>query len=73
MTDLKTYLEELIDLKRNCTIRFRADNDAISTLSTRIMDIIEPDGMARIRVEEGLEIGVDRILSVDGHYFGGLS
>ena len=73
MRDLKNYLEELMDLRRTCTIRFRADNEAVTTLFTRITDLNEMDGKLRVRVEDGLEIKQEQIISVDGHYFEGLT
>jgi len=72
-TELKNYLEELMDLRRTCTIRFRADNDAVSTLQTRIMELYEREGKLNVKLEQGLEIKQDRIISVNGRHFETLS
>ena len=72
MDELKQYLEELMDERRLCSIRFLGDNEAIANIETRILDIDSREGVDYLITEEGLEIRVDRLVEVNGRSFKGL-
>jgi hypothetical protein len=69
MEDLKAYLEEQMDLKRTCTIKFRSVEGAVSTIKGHIINIDSVSGRDMIETDAGLVIGVDQILAVNDRSF----
>ncbi|MBD0286603.1 MAG: hypothetical protein M3342_05545 [Bacteroidota bacterium] len=66
MNSFKEYLEELMDLKQECTIRFRAVDGGISIIRAHIIDMDNVSGREMIETDAGLHIGVDQIVDVNG-------
>jgi len=66
MKDFTGYLEELKDLKRTCTIRFRSVEGAVSTIRAHIIKLDSVSGRDMIETDAGLVIGVDQLLEVNG-------
>ena len=73
MADLHAYLEELIDLRRDCTIRFRADNEAVSELKARILNVHNRENVVYITLDNGLDIRAERIVTINGNPLQALS
>ncbi len=67
--DNKEYLEELMDLKQSCTIKFRSLDGGVSTIKAHIIDIENVSGREIIETDAGLHIGVDQLLEVNGRAF----
>lgn len=65
MSNFKEYLEEQMDLKRVCTIRFRDVQGAVSTIRGHIIKIDDVSGREMIETDAGLVIGVDQLISVN--------
>jgi len=61
------YLDELKDLRRPCTIRFRDVEGAVSTIRAHIVRMEAVSGRDMIETDAGLVIGVDQLLDVNGH------
>ena len=59
------YLQEQRDLKRPCTIKFRAVDGGIATLRARIIDLTTVSERDMIETDAGIPIGVDQILKVN--------
>ena len=72
MNELKQYLEELMDERRLCTIRFRGENGGLSTIKARILELDERDGRDYLVTEDGLEISFEDLEEVNGRSFSGL-
>jgi hypothetical protein len=69
MDSRKDYLEELMDLKRDCTIKFRAVDGGISIVKGHIVKIDTVSGRNIIETDAGLTIGDDQILEINGRSF----
>lgn len=65
MADFKDYLEELMDLKRTGTIKFRDVDGAVSEIRAHIIDVDEVSGRYMIKTDLGLTIGLDQIIAVN--------
>ena len=65
MTAFASYIEEQMDLKRPCSIRFRSVEGAVSEIQARILKMDEVSGREMIETDAGLVIGLDQILSVN--------
>ena len=63
---LKEYLEEQMDLKRTCTIKFRFVEGGITTLKGHIVKIDTVSGRDMIETDTGLIVGLDQIVEVNG-------
>ena len=63
---MKDYLQELMEMGRVCTIRFKADNGAISLIRDRISDLRKQDDADWVYLGSGVKIREDQILNVDG-------
>ena len=61
----KDYLEEQMDLKRPCTIRFKDVQGAITTIKGHIVKMDEVSGREIIETDAGFVIGMDQIISVN--------
>lgn len=65
MQSFKDYLEEQMDLKRPCTIRFRDVQGAVTTIKGHIIKAEEVSGREIIETDAGFVIGMDQIISVN--------
>jgi len=65
MDPFTAYLEELMDLKRICTIRFRPVTGGVSTIRARITRMEETSGRYMIDTDAGLLIGIDQLIDVN--------
>lgn len=64
--NFKDYLEDMIIINRPSVIRFRASNDAITTIESRIIDLYSEEGNSYIMTDIGLRINLDDIREVNG-------
>ena len=60
------YVEELVDLKSNCSIKFKADNGAISIVSDRIKDVNIEEDQRYIKTAKGLKIDISQVIEING-------
>lgn len=65
MDDFKEYIQEQIDLKRPCTIKFRSVEGGVSVIKIRIIDMSTVADRDMIETEAGFHIGVDQIIEVN--------
>jgi hypothetical protein len=65
MESLKDYLEEQMDLKRPCTIKFRDVQGAVTSIKGHIIKMDEVSGREIIETDAGFVIGMDQIISVN--------
>ena len=65
MDSFKDYLEEQMDLKRPCTIKFKDVQGAIAVLKGHIVKMEEVSGREIIETDAGFAIGMDQIISVN--------
>jgi hypothetical protein len=65
MEKFKDYLEEQMDLKRLCTIKFRDVQGAITSIKGHIIKMEEVSGREIIETDAGFVIGMDQIISVN--------
>jgi hypothetical protein len=64
-TAFKEYLEEQMDLRRPCIIKFRSVDGGVSILKTRIIDISTVSERDMIETDAGIHIGLDQIIQVN--------
>ena len=64
-TSFKDYIEELMDLKRPCTIKFRDVQGAVTQVTGRIVKMEEVSGREIIETDAGFVIGMDQVISVN--------
>ena len=69
MKELKNHLEELMDLKRVVSIRFRAVDGGVSETRGHIVKMETISHRDMIETDSGLVIGVDQILEINGQSF----
>ena len=69
MTSVKDYLEELMDLKRIATIRFRAVEGGVTEVRGHIVKMETVSGRDIIETDAGYVIGADQILQINGRRF----
>jgi hypothetical protein len=65
MNGFKEYLEEQMDLKKSCTIKFRDVQGAIAIIKGHIVKTEEVSGREMIETDAGLIIGMDQLISVN--------
>jgi hypothetical protein len=65
MDSFKEYLEEQMDLKRPCTIKFRSVQGGVSTIRAHIIKMDSVSGRDMIETDAGLLIGVDQLIEVN--------
>jgi hypothetical protein len=65
MEKFKDYLEEQMDLKRSCTIKFRDVQGAVTDIKGHIVKMDEVSGREIIETDAGFVIGMDQIISVN--------
>jgi Rho-binding antiterminator len=64
--DFYDELEALATLKKDSEIVFRADNEAKSVIHGRIANLYIRDRVEYMKLNNGLEIRLDRIIEIDG-------
>lgn len=64
-TSFKEYLEEQMDLKRPCTIKFRDVQGAVTQIKGRIVKMEEVSDREIIETDAGFVIGMDQVISVN--------
>lgn len=69
MTSIKAYLEELMDLKRTATIRFRSVDGAVTDVKGHIVNVETVSGRDIVETDAGFVIGADQILEINGRRF----
>ena len=72
MNELKQYLEELMDERRLCTLRFRGENGGLASIKARILELDNRNGKDYLVTEDGLEISLENLEEVNGRAFKGL-
>ena len=69
MDTFKEYLEEQMDLKRPCTIKFRSVDGGISIITARITDMSSVADRDMIDTDACIHIGLDQIISVNDRQY----
>jgi len=69
MSNIKDFLEELMDLKRVVSIRFRGVDGGVSETKGHIVKMDGVSDRDMIETDSGLIIGVDQILEINGQSF----
>jgi len=69
MASIKEYLEELMDLKRVVSIRFRAVDGGVTETKGHIVKMETVSHRDMIETDSGLTIGLDQILEINGQPF----
>jgi hypothetical protein len=62
---LKEYLEEQMDLKNVCTIKFRDVQGMVTEIRGHIVKMEEVSGREIIETDAGFVIGMDQLISVN--------
>ncbi len=65
MESFKEYIEEQMDMKRNCSITFRDVQGAVSTIKGHIVKMEEVSGREIVETDAGLIVGMDQIISIN--------
>lgn len=65
MDSFKDYLEEQMDLRRTCTIKFRDVQGAVTIIKGHIVKMEEVSDREIIETDAGFVIGMDQIISVN--------
>lgn len=65
MDNFKDYLQEQMDLKRPCTIKFKDVQGAVTITKGHIVKMEEVSDREIIETDAGLVIGMDQIISVN--------
>ena len=60
------YLEEIVDLKRSCSIRFRAENGGVAIIQTKLSDVNRSEEEDYIKTVDGLKINISQLVEVNG-------
>ena len=63
--NLKEYLEEQMDLKKICTIRFRDVQGMTTEIRGHIVKMEEVSGREIIETDAGFVIGMDQLIAVN--------
>ena len=69
MNTLKEYLEELMDLKKNNTIKFRSVDGGVTELKGRIVKMETVSHRDIVETDAGYTIGADQIMEINGRRF----
>ncbi len=64
--DFYDELEALATQKKNCAIRFKGDNEGISSIQAKIADLYTHEHIEYMKTDSGLEIRLDKLVEVDG-------
>ena len=62
--DFRTYLEDMMVVNHPCSIRFRSDLGALTTIEARITDVYRDGDEEFIMTDRGIRIRLDDIRSV---------
>ena len=65
MASFKEYVEEQMDLKRVCDIKFRDVQGAVTSIKGNIVKMEEVSGREIIETDAGFVIGMDQIISIN--------
>ena len=65
MGNFKEYLEEQMDLKKVCDIKFRDVQGAVTSIKGHIVKMEEVSGREIIETDAGFVIGMDQLISVN--------
>ena len=68
MEDFIDYLQEIVDLKRSCSIRFKAENGGIANIQTKLSAINQGEGEDYIKTIDGLKINISQLVEVNGKF-----
>ena len=68
MDRFKKYLEEQMDLKRSCTIKFRSVEGGVSVIKAHIIDMSTVSDRDMIETDAGMHIGLDQIVEINGRH-----
>ena len=60
------YLEEIVDLKKTCSIMFKSENGGVAAIQTRLYDINLDERDGYIKTAEGLKICISQLVEVNG-------
>jgi len=63
MDSFKDYLEEQMDLKRPCTIKFKDVQGAVTVIKGHIVKMDEVSGREIIETDAGFVVGMDQIIN----------
>jgi hypothetical protein len=66
MNDFIEYLEEMMDFKRTCNIKFIGDNGGIATINARLTNIHIAAEDSYIKTVDGLKIAIKQLIEVNG-------
>lgn len=66
MQNFIEYLEELVDLEKGCSIKYKADNGGIAIIRTRLRDINIDGEEGYIKTADGLRINISQLIDVNG-------
>lgn len=69
MNAIKDYLEELMDLKRMATIRFRPVDGGLTEVKGHIVKVEEVSGRLIVETDAGFVLGDDQIREINGRRF----
>ena len=69
MSTVKEYAEELMDLKKTCTIKFRSVDGGVTTVKGHIVKIDTVSHRDMIETDAGFLIGADQILEINGRSY----
>jgi len=69
MENIKEYLEEIMDLKRVASIKFRFVDGGITETRGHIVKMDSVSGRDMVETDTGLLIGTDQILEINGRTF----
>ena len=69
MSTVKEYAEELMDLKKACTIKFRSVEGGVTTVKGHIIKIDTVSHRDIIETDAGFVIGADQILEINGRSY----
>ncbi|MEI6949354.1 hypothetical protein V9K67_19365 [Paraflavisolibacter sp. H34] len=64
--EFRGELEVLAALKKHCRLKFRADNGAVVTLDTTILNVYADEDGVYLKTGSGLELRLDRLVEVVG-------
>ena len=59
-------LEALATLHRLCTIRYRTETSEVVGIESKIIDLYTANKSEFLKLQDGTEIRLDRLISVDG-------
>jgi hypothetical protein len=64
--ELREELEIAAALKRDCSIKFRSDNDAVVSVKTQILGLYKDEDKEYLKTGSGLQIRLDRLVELNG-------